>query len=139
MDYSPAFRGNLYVTDTHSLLWAFREPHKLGPKALACFLDMLEGKAIIIVPTIVLAEAFFALKKTRLKIAFSELLQIVEETEGFTIFPVDRQVLRFLPRLEAIPEMHDRFIVATALLFGAAIIGKDELITTSGLAPAIWD
>jgi PIN domain nuclease of toxin-antitoxin system len=40
--------------------------------------------------------------------------------------------------LTAIPEMHDRMIVAMAIEYQATLITVDESITTSGLVNVIW-
>ena len=43
-----------------------------------------------------------------------------------------------LRNLTAIPEMHDRIIVAAAIEYGAALITFDRTITESGLVKVIW-
>lgn len=39
---------------------------------------------------------------------------------------------------QAIPELHDRIIAATALLTSSTLISKDQAITSSGLVKTIW-
>jgi PIN domain nuclease of toxin-antitoxin system len=46
-------------------------------------------------------------------------------------------VLR-IQTLTALPDIHDRLIVAAALEVGASIITRDQAITKSGLAPVVW-
>ena len=43
-----------------------------------------------------------------------------------------------LRELTAIPEMHDRMIVATAIKYKAALITVDESITKSELVKVVW-
>ena len=43
-----------------------------------------------------------------------------------------------LRKLTAIPEMHDRLIVAEAVASGATLITKDLSITNSGIVPVVW-
>jgi PIN domain nuclease of toxin-antitoxin system len=40
--------------------------------------------------------------------------------------------------LAAIPEMHDRLIVAEAIAQGAILITRDEAIMTSGVTAVVW-
>ena len=57
--------------------------------------------------------------------------------------PFDRNVVERSLGLAAVTELHDRQIVATALLLidqgeSVAILTRDVNITASGLAPVIW-
>jgi len=59
------------------------------------------------------------------------------------VIPLDRAVLNKTLTLAAITELHDRQIVATALLVEeqgepVAVLTKDENIRSSGLVPTIW-
>jgi predicted nucleic acid-binding protein len=47
----------IFVTDTHALLWYLTEDKQLGKKALKIFEKADKGEAEIIIPTTVLAEA----------------------------------------------------------------------------------
>jgi len=40
--------------------------------------------------------------------------------------------------LSAIPEMHDRIIVAAAIEYDAVLITFDKTITASGLVEVVW-
>ena len=43
-----------------------------------------------------------------------------------------------LRKLTAVPEMHDRLILAEAVANGATLITKDLSITNSGVVPVVW-
>jgi predicted nucleic acid-binding protein len=45
-----------YMTDTHSLLWAFTRPRKLGERARHAFDEIASGESSLLIPVIVLAE-----------------------------------------------------------------------------------
>ena len=61
----------------------------------------------------------------------------------FTIYPLSHAVIDRSNSLAAIGEMHDRQIVATALLLATpgqpvALLTHDQNITASGLVPIVW-
>ena len=65
----------IYVTDTHSFLWYLSQEDRLGRNALNAFDEAEKGNATILVPTIVLAEAFYVCKAKGTSVKFSELLE----------------------------------------------------------------
>lgn len=128
----------LFVADTHSLAWYFTRSAKLGQKALQAFRDSSLGKGIIVVPTVVLAEIMDISEKKRIRVDYEELLENVESSSNFEVYPLDIDVLRTARSISAIPELHDRVIVATAKLLDAKLLTKDENIRKSGIIEAIW-
>jgi len=41
-----------YMTDTHSLLWAFTRPRKLGERARRAFEEIASGESSLLIPVI---------------------------------------------------------------------------------------
>lgn len=128
----------LFVTDTHSLAWYFTKSKKLGTKALQVFRNSTSGKDIIIVPTIVLVEIMNISEKKRIKVNYEEVLEKIESSSNFEIYPLDIDVLRVARNIIAIPELHDRIIVATTTLLDAKLLTRDENIRKSGIVEVIW-
>lgn len=96
-------------------------------------------------PAIALAEALFILEKGRGQYAVSEgkLLASVRADSRIRIVALGQRILDLTLQCKAIDEMHDRQIVATALLtqnrgFKVAILTRDANITSSGLVPCVW-
>lgn len=113
------------VLDTHALFWYLTSDSKLSFKAKSA----IESFEQIIIPTIVLLEAFeicFAKNKMDL---FNKLLNLLP-TATLTVYPLDLGIVR---QYALIPtskfDMHDRVILATALSFDWPIITKDEELT----------
>lgn len=48
-----------YVADTHALIWYFAKSSKLSSHARECFVKSEREVALIIIPTIVLAETLY--------------------------------------------------------------------------------
>lgn len=128
----------LFIVDTHALAWYFTKDERLGEEALKVFRNSVLGKAIIIVPTIVLAELIDIIDKKRIKTDYEELLNKIEESANFEIYPLDINVLKILRSIPEIYELHDRIIVATAKLLEAKVITKDENIKSSNLVEIVW-
>jgi len=127
-----------YVADTHSLLWYFARPKLLGPGATAAFAQVAAGEASLVVPVVVLAELIFALESKPLSADFDLVLSRLQASPNVAIADWTLARTLDLRMLKAIPEMHDRVIVAEALARGAILITRDEAITASGLVPVVW-
>ena len=93
---------------------------------------------------IALAEACWAVERGRTDIpSVASLLADVDADPRILVVPLDRTTLNRAMTPSTIPELHDRLIVATALLraeAGAptAILTCDTQITASGLIPIVW-
>lgn len=133
---------SLYIVDTHTLIWHLAVDTQLG-KFASRILD--DPASRMLIPSIVLAEALYILeRKPHLyTLSKTELLQKVTQDRRMSIAVLDQETVAKTLDCKAIPEMHDRQIVATALLaeeagFDVAILTKDANITASGLAPCVW-
>lgn len=104
----------LFVTDTHSFLWYLSQEDKLGRGALNVFEEAEKGNVVILVPTIVLAEAFHVCNSKGIVVKFSQLLEKIEVGRNFTSVPLDFNVIKQIQKLDKIKELHDKIIVATA-------------------------
>ncbi len=129
---------NEYVADTHALYWYLTGAPQLGPNALAAFREGEGGKAIILVPSIVLAELYFLNAKLGAPLDFAAEYSRLESAAQihFMDFRAD-DVLRF-DALTAIPEMHDRMIAGVAMARNCPCITRDSLIVASGIIPVVW-
>ena len=127
-----------YVTDTHSLIWYLTEDKKLGKNALSIFNDADNGKAIIIVPTIVLAEIISICEKKRVELKIREVLDKIKNSLNYIPYNLDVETLEKVISIKNIPEIHDKIIVAISLLTNSKLITKDKEIVNSKLVEAIW-
>jgi len=134
--------SKIFVVDTHTLLWFLDNHKKLGQAAAQVLSD---PHALLILPAIVLSEALFILEKGRtpFTITEEELLQAVKDDERFIVTPLDESVVRQTVQCKSVPEMHDRQIVATALLVQTAetqvaILTRDGNIQNCGLVQTLW-
>jgi PIN domain nuclease of toxin-antitoxin system len=130
------------VLDTHALVWFLVGSPKLGASARAV---MEDPAARLYLPVIALAEACWLVEKGRAPTipSVSALLAAVDADKRIVLVPLDRAILDVAVGLTAVPEMHDRLIVATALHLaevGASVtlLTRDIIITTSRSVQVVW-
>lgn len=137
-DAAPGVRLPVYVVDAHALYWRFRDPSSLSRGAQTAFASTEGGGGEAIVPAIVVAEVYYLSRKLGRPFVPQRILDAIDATPGYAFSPLGRRQLQLLDQLTAIPEMHDRMIVADALVHGATVITRDPAIQASGLVPTLW-
>ena len=130
-----------YVIDAHTLIWYIEDSPRLGINAGNV---MDDPASELYLPVIALAEACWAVERGRSTIpSVAHLLADVDADPRITLLPLDRAILDRSLALIAVGEMHDRQIVATALLradAGASVVllTRDANIAATGLVPVLW-
>jgi len=127
-----------FVTDTHALLWWFVASRKISSKAIEIFDKCESGENVILIPSIVLAEALSIFEKKRIHFDFRRLLKRIEDSENFVIIPLDYPILQKMIDLKDVPELHDKIIVSTAKYLDAPLITKDQIIQNLLYIKTIW-
>ena len=127
-----------FVTDTHSLLWYLQGSPQLGVAARQAFDEVVAGTAHLVIPVMVVAEMVLLLEKGRTAIDLDAILTTLESLPGVTIAPLTLEVTLGIRQLVALPDMHDRLIVAEARVREADLISVDRAITASGLVRLVW-
>ena len=103
-----------YVVDTHVLLWFLGDSPKLSDRARSILID---PDSQLVLPAIALAEAVWIVKHGKTNIPSTEFLwDAVSDDFRVEVYPLNRAVIERTIKLSAINEMHDRQIVATALV-----------------------
>ena len=129
-----------HYVDTHAFLWYIAGNALLGSAARA----ILQNPASeLFLPATALAEACWIVDRGRVALAVSDVLTAIDNDSRITLVPLDRSVIERSNELTAIGEMHDRQIVATALVARdqgetVDLLTKDGDITASGLVAVIW-
>jgi len=128
----------IYMTDTHSLLWLFMYPQRLGEQARNTFDEIGRGEAKLLIPVIVLAELIFTIENKPIRADLDDILEGIYANSNIEFVEFDLHSALKLRELKQIPEMHDRMIVASALKYNASLITLDESITKSKLVKVVW-
>lgn len=131
-----------FIVDTHALIWYLESSQRLGVAARAILDDPASE---LIFPVIALAEAVDVVDKGRTKISdVPTLLNRVLNDPRLILQPLNLEILQVSLQARAVPEMHDRLIVAAGLALqnqgeDVAILTRDVSIVTAALLPIIWD
>lgn len=127
-----------YVADSHSLVWYLTDDKKLGQKALNLFLKADNGEAIIIVPTIVLAEIIYICERKKANLEIKDVINKIKHSLNYLSYNLDIETLEKVISLKSLSELHDRIVVAIAKLLDATLITKDQQIIDSNFVKTIW-
>jgi PIN domain nuclease of toxin-antitoxin system len=129
-----------HVVDTHALLWFVAASPRLGAAARDVLSD---PQSELVLPAVALSEACWILERGKVAISLDEFLQTLETDTRIEVIPLDEEVVRKSLGLIAIAEMHDRQIVATALVLmdrgdTVDLLTRDANIVAAGLVPIVW-
>jgi PIN domain nuclease of toxin-antitoxin system len=125
--------GTRITLDTHTLIWFFHKESndRLSRKALTTIKET-EKSGIIYVPTVVLMEVMRIIEKKKYPVSFDEILQYIEENEAYKIVPLTTKIIKIIKNLQS-RDLHDRVIMATALITDSVLLSKDKEIRATGL------
>jgi len=123
---------DLYVVDTHVLVWHFTGSPRLKPVLREKIDEIRNRNGRLLVPTIVLAEALDISEKGRVEFDFTEMYRVIREEPEFEVISLSPEIFNTVMEVRNIPELHDCLIVATARFYGAGILTKDRVILESG-------
>ena len=131
-----------FVTDTHALLWHLSEDPALSDAARDTFQSADMGQSDIFIPSIVLAEVVYLAERQRVPADQIDRIASLPDAHGshYHAVALDTQVIQAMRRIsrDAVPDMPDRIIAATALFLGLPLITRDERIVGSGLIQCLW-
>ena len=127
-----------YVADTHVLFWFLTNSRRLGSRARRILSAAELGTVKVYVPVIALAELQFILEREHSRHSLSDFLVKLDASEGFEVVDMTRNHVERLRALGAIPEMHDRLIVALTLEQDAKLLTADAAIEDSHLVDVVW-
>ena len=122
----------LYVLDTHILIWYFIGSKRLPRKAKEIIDSCLSGNGFLLVPTIVLSEALDIAEKGKVEFDFHAMYRSITTEPTFGIIEYSQDIFEETLNVSEIKEIHDRIITATARLYSANVLTKDRIIKASG-------
>jgi PIN domain nuclease of toxin-antitoxin system len=131
-----------YVTDTHALLWHISNSANLSARAKVIFDNADMGRAIIIVPSIVLVECVYLAEKRRIEEErINEVFfRLSRPRYSYKLVQIEVDTILALRSIARtiVPDMPDRIIAATALQLGLPLITKDGRISSLPGLTVIW-
>ncbi len=130
-----------HIIDAHPLLWFLAGSPRLGAESGAV---MRDPASELVLPATAYAEACWIAEHGKVPpLTAQKIRAAIDADARFVIHPLDRTVVERSQGLNVIGEMHDRQIMATALVLmdaGEAVIllTRDASMTASGLVPTLW-
>ncbi|MBM3211657.1 type II toxin-antitoxin system VapC family toxin [Candidatus Poribacteria bacterium] len=126
------------TVDTHSLVWFLDKSlqHRLSDKALNAIREAA-ATGVVYVPTIVLMETLDLVEKGRVNLSFDDLVINIGESQNYQIVSFDVEVLRLARPLKGF-DIHDRLILATAVMTDSGLVSKDREILRKYGIHVIW-
>lgn len=128
----------IFLTDTHPLIWLLNNPARLGPQATAAFEAVDQGKALLIVPAIVVAELIYLANRGRVIVDLETTLGYLNKHPAIEMPDLALAVVLSMRIATAIPEMHDWLIACEAKLRNATLLTRDVQIVAAQFVPTVW-
>ncbi len=129
------------VLDTHTVLWYLENSKELSELARRTIEDSVRDARDVHVSAISLVETVYLVERRKLPMGALERLRLAltDPDSGLFVAPVDAGVADALPKIprDAVPDMPDRIIAATALHLGLPLVTRDRRIQSAGIQ-AIW-
>lgn len=129
------------VLDTHAAIWYLTASNKLSSDALRAIQDSVTAADPVYLPSICIVEVIFLVEKKRIPAEALErlLAALADADSALRIAPLDLNVamaLSHVPR-EALPDMPDRIIAATALHLDVPVVTRDQRMRASSIK-TVW-
>ncbi len=132
---------NGLMADTHSLLWYLFQPAYLSASATSAFRNTIREGQTIRASVMSIIEVRYLVEKGRLPPIYYEdvVLSAHDPNLAIELLPIDEDVALAVERIprDAIPDMPDRIIAATALTHNLPLVTADHKIRASRI-PTIW-
>ena len=129
----------LYTADTHALAWYWSGSNRLSPLAREILDGAVRSLHEIIVSPLVLAEPVIIAEKQRVVFDLTAAINMLRDVPGYRLVDLTVQTALRTQQLAALPDIHDRLIVATALENGATLLTADEAIIGADIVPVAWE
>lgn len=126
-----------YITDTHALIWYLAGSSRLGNAARLAFESAIGGDSVIYIPAIVVAELVMFAEKHK-TIRPESILAELRAKSAFQFLALLPETASKIQDLTALPDIHDRLIVAESMIQNFPLITLDGSITRSKLVEVVW-
>ena len=128
-----------FVLDTVALRRIVFRPRELTRLGRAIVELPQDYQAELVVPAFTLVEMELEIRRLKqVDLTFRQLMADLMEREYVRIEPLGTEQLARLSELLAIPELHDRIIVAHAVANDAPLMTNDHVIRESSLVECVW-
>jgi len=126
-----------YVLDTVALVRILEG--RASEKVKEIYDDAKQGNAELIIPTVVLAEIVWILRKRGEHDVIPLILEDIKKQKNSLIIPFSMEIVEEMAKLEESHEMHDEIIALTAFVYGVGNVctNDDDLVEIKDLGK-VW-
>jgi PIN domain nuclease of toxin-antitoxin system len=129
------------LADTHALLWFLFNPRRLSPTAKSALDAAADTGGVVCASMISVIEVRYLVEKNRIAPeSYDNLVISIHDSEiALSLLPIDLDVALAVERIprDAVPDLPDRIIAATALSRNLPLVTADHRIRASRI-PTIW-
>jgi PIN domain nuclease of toxin-antitoxin system len=120
------------TVDAHSLIWFLDVDlkYKLSDPALKA-MRKAQQESVLYIPIIAIMEIVYLIERGRINTSFDNFMSTIELNSNFEIVPLDTDLLKISISLQGL-EIHDRLIMATAIMTNSVLVSKDMTIRSKG-------
>lgn len=126
-----------YLLDTNAIVRHFAQISKLGKKAKKIISQAEKDQHQLYVSIISLMEIMYLSEKKRIPLTLDEIINDLNKKECYSIVEFDVEILKKAASFHFY-ELHDRLILATAMVLGMPIISSDEKFDSVKDVEVIW-
>jgi len=130
------------VLDTHAVIWYLSDSKQLSPIARTTIATEEKKSAGVFVSAISLVEIVYLAERGRLPSAALKRLEdaLRDPAGSMVVAPLDAAVAQAVRRIsrEAVPDMPDRIIAATALHLNAELVTRDRRLREALGNRSVW-
>ena len=129
-------KSDKYSLDTHAIVWYLLKDKKLSKVAEDSVRRVFKNQAIGIISTMVVLELYYVSLKDK-RFDFSKTIKLIK-VAGIKIINFDMRVLAKTIELPRGIDIHDRIIVATAILTNSQLVTRDGVLRNLFPNETIW-
>jgi PIN domain nuclease of toxin-antitoxin system len=126
-----------FVADTHALLWQLTEPKRLGKAARRAFAAAESGRAVCLVPAIVLIEIALLHQRGRIEMGASQIAELLVSRPAYPVLSIEVEQCLEFAALVGIHDPMDRLVAAAARISRSRVLSYDEAFDS--FVERIWD
>ena len=129
----------MIVLDTHALIWFVDDPVRIPTETLRVVEDAVsEGNAYVSSISVWEVLMLESTKRLQFRLPAEVWLERCEATGCFSFVPVDNSISRLSVSLGLHGDPADRFIAATAVYLGAALVTKEQKLRGAAQVQTMW-
>jgi PIN domain nuclease of toxin-antitoxin system len=128
----------MYLADTVAIVRHLRNHPALGREAARILHEADQGMHKIYLSAITLMEVLYLSEAERIDLPLADLVDTVSRGQNYEVVPIDTDVTLAAVRIDDVPELHDRIVVATASHLGVPILTGDRVIAGSQHVQTLW-